>query len=552
MVFLNTYHYLILINFFMSSYHFNNLNATNINGNVLATGTLSARSLQNRFADVINVKDFGAVGNGVTDDTAAFQAAINVNTGIINVPKGTYLLNSNITPSTINKSIFWNISPEAIFIGAGTGFDKFPQALTNVGNTINGPWCITYPALQTISNGAINAFTIETSQPSGAGFPIIFTGNLTNGSNVITSVSNTTGLSAFLPILVSVSGFLSGFGSNLTRIVSSTSNTVTTTHAFSGVTTTGATISALFWGQHVALYTGARTSNPSKEANIWALNPMVEALTGAGGTVYGTEIDVVTYSQEAICKGLLVSGHGNVDPDVAIEVARNQEFGANKWFYGVDVQDSHFGLRIKSDNTAITVDTSDGVTKGINFTNVTNNQVNSVFAAKQLFNNANTLVLQRNTDTAPTGTFLRFLNASDTLSLFTVDVSGNLVTAGKVGVNTYQPNEQLTVVGNISATGRVYSNNRVDIVSTSTNVTFTNDDSGKIYHFDTTSQSLCAIFPTTNLADGFNVTVVNTGTQNVLISSNNLKSIGTTISEQYGSAYVYEYQNSTFATGRLI
>jgi hypothetical protein len=67
---------------------------------VVATGSTAPRTLANRFADVVNVKDFGAKGDGVTDDTAAIQAAINSvgSAGAtIFFPTGTYLISSAIT-----------------------------------------------------------------------------------------------------------------------------------------------------------------------------------------------------------------------------------------------------------------------------------------------------------------------------------------------------------------------------------------------------------------------------------------------------------------------
>ena len=65
-----------------------------------------ARTLANRFADVVNVKDFGAVGDGVADDTAAIQAAYNAASAgqQIYIPYGTY----NISPITVtSKQVTW-------------------------------------------------------------------------------------------------------------------------------------------------------------------------------------------------------------------------------------------------------------------------------------------------------------------------------------------------------------------------------------------------------------------------------------------------------------
>ena len=44
-----------------------------------------------------SVKDFGAVGDGVTDDTSAIQAAVNSGADWIYFPSGTYLVSSAIT-----------------------------------------------------------------------------------------------------------------------------------------------------------------------------------------------------------------------------------------------------------------------------------------------------------------------------------------------------------------------------------------------------------------------------------------------------------------------
>jgi hypothetical protein len=59
------------------------------NAPVTAANTTAARPLASRFADVVNVKDFGAAGDGVADDTAAIQAAFAAGSHIV-FPAGVY------------------------------------------------------------------------------------------------------------------------------------------------------------------------------------------------------------------------------------------------------------------------------------------------------------------------------------------------------------------------------------------------------------------------------------------------------------------------------
>jgi len=59
-----------------------------------------ARNLQDKLNETVSVKDFGAVGDGTTDDTVAIQAAFDSGYNV-NFPEGTYKVTDNLTASNI-------------------------------------------------------------------------------------------------------------------------------------------------------------------------------------------------------------------------------------------------------------------------------------------------------------------------------------------------------------------------------------------------------------------------------------------------------------------
>jgi hypothetical protein len=84
--------------------------ATDINYNEGSTGAVT-RTLESKLQESVSVKDFGAVGNGTTDDTAAIQEAINAivataSKGTLFFPAGTYKITSSLTINVSYVSIF--------------------------------------------------------------------------------------------------------------------------------------------------------------------------------------------------------------------------------------------------------------------------------------------------------------------------------------------------------------------------------------------------------------------------------------------------------------
>ena len=91
------------------------VDASNITYNQGSTGAVIT-NVKAKLQQTVSVKDFGAVGNGTTDDTSAIQAAIDAvcslsevgtNAGSVYFPRGTYLITStlNCTNSRVNGTL---------------------------------------------------------------------------------------------------------------------------------------------------------------------------------------------------------------------------------------------------------------------------------------------------------------------------------------------------------------------------------------------------------------------------------------------------------------
>jgi hypothetical protein len=102
-----------------------------------ATGSTTARSLANRFADVVNVKDFGAVGDGDADDTAAIQAAINAGGNrSVYIPQGTYKVTDKITIQTLGIKFYGDSVHKSVFLINASSFNMSATSVLQLKNGV--------------------------------------------------------------------------------------------------------------------------------------------------------------------------------------------------------------------------------------------------------------------------------------------------------------------------------------------------------------------------------------------------------------------------------
>jgi len=104
-------------------------------------GGSSSRTLEARLSDLLSIKDFGAVGDGVADDTPAFQSALASGRDIY-FPDGTYRVvltaGANFTPSANTALIADDPHQAVLAFESATSSYKSIFNVTNDGFSIKG------------------------------------------------------------------------------------------------------------------------------------------------------------------------------------------------------------------------------------------------------------------------------------------------------------------------------------------------------------------------------------------------------------------------------
>jgi len=110
-----------------TSADFSNLIDSWADYNYTATGTSAvARPVISKLGDIVSVKDFGAVGDGVTDDRAAIAAAVVAARGkTLYFPKGKYLINTDGGSITVEEvTVLGDRTLDGDNYAVTTGFDQ--------------------------------------------------------------------------------------------------------------------------------------------------------------------------------------------------------------------------------------------------------------------------------------------------------------------------------------------------------------------------------------------------------------------------------------------
>lgn len=129
------------------------------------TSTITAQNLATALG-AINVKMFGAVGDGVTDDRVAIQAALTAANaaggGVVFLPTGTYIVSVAAHPSNANHFAGLLIGSNVSLVGAGRDATTIKLKASQTGGSASGNSSVIYNlSLSGNANIRISDLTID-------------------------------------------------------------------------------------------------------------------------------------------------------------------------------------------------------------------------------------------------------------------------------------------------------------------------------------------------------------------------------------------------------
>lgn len=142
--------------------------ASNVNFTQSGSGAVT-RDVQSKLRESVSAKDFGAVGNGVADDTLALQRGIQhvaANGGVLYIPEGVYRVTQTINLGSAAKSF--------TIQGAGKFSTTIRRASSNVVQVVNIGNCSNWSIFDLAIDGGNDTY------PTNASHGLAFF----NGSNI--------------------------------------------------------------------------------------------------------------------------------------------------------------------------------------------------------------------------------------------------------------------------------------------------------------------------------------------------------------------------------
>jgi hypothetical protein len=496
----------------------------------LSTGSLTARSLATRFAEVRNVKDFGATGIGA-DDTVAIQAAITAAGvgGTVYFPKGTYLLSATLNALT-NQNLIGDGPNVSILQRQGDYGDTVN--FVNIGSgSVRQLWfrhnTLPLPGFTTLTNKATSGAHLHIQTCQGAVIEdcwfwrMPFQIQIDSGSLMKINRCNAQGCWNLIAGAAAQEGQAAIWigATAYTQLVEITNCYLSGSQAVLPGNT-----------EPITFITSDKTST-------------VDFPSIPAGSLYGI---LVSSCESLVVDNCYMGGHSRnnirVSPNFIssqIRISNNMFDGAyynepclyfvtnnnSHWPNGVTISDNTFNSQLVGFQNIASVNTGGSTSPTIaNFTITGNSFANTIGSSLFLRNAVNGTISNNqisayNAQNLSSGADVNYCNAVLLLSCVNVSCDGNIiggaVNSGAVGGFTYRGIEFIGTINNVVERNTVHvgTGPSVNIIGKSdkytvstVNASYTCKGNEDLVLTDTTTTTLQVILPT-NAPKGMNITV---------------------------------------------